>query len=672
MTKRLYLLLLLSLSPIALSGATTPEARDLGIPIKGVSWVRLHAGQTTQGEPSLLATMSQTNGGLFVIDIDTETGHCTQFAVQDQKNSTFSTASFRSLLSGILYIGSAWDGNLHQFDPSCPDRGIEDLGVISDSVSFPTGITESLDGTIWIGAYGGARLIKLDPKTKTFTRFGRMDEEEEYLYPLAGDDGSLAALVKVVRPHLVAIDPETGVHREIGPSISDTLDKTQFLRFFKGTDRRLYLDSNDGKYHIEGMLLVPVKHLPEPLAGIHSTGEHRYQNPLTMPGGWQAHLMDDGGGKGSGAPRRVLLANVNPLIASRVLHLDWIGGGSNIHVIELGPDGMLYGSSYLPNLMYRSSLDGSTIEHIGQHTFAAGQAYSVASLDDKVYLASYPQARISVFDPSLPVSFGTHESDNPCDLGRLDEVAYRPNAMIASPDGKLWIGSGPDYGLKGGTLAWYDPKLETKASHRAIVPDMSPSSLLWLPETEKLLVGLSIEAGTGARIEKFDGAFALWNPKFDSLEWSGDFGIEGLADVTSLAHAGNGLVYALIGRGDHVISAGAPEIRPRLALIDPNSRKLITSAWLPEGYGPLSWHGSYSLRVGPDGSVYGATDYCIFRIVPGTCDVERIWQMDKPEPRSGAWRSSLSPNSIDIVGPIVNNEFTFATGWRLRSISLPE
>ena len=367
-----------------------------------------------------------------------------------------------------------------------------------------------------------------------------------------------------------------------------------------------------------------------------------------------------------------MLANVNPLIASRVLHLDWVGGGSNIHVIELGPDGMLYGSSYLPNLMYRSSLDGSTIEHIGQHTFAAGQAYSVASLDDKVYLASYPEARISVFDPSLPISFGTHYGANPRDLGRLDEVGYRPNAMIASPDGKLWIGSGPDYGLKGGTLAWYDPKLETKASHRAIVPDMSPSSLLSLPESGKLLVGLSIEAGTGARIETFDGAFALWNPTSDSLEWSGNFGIEGLADVTSLAPAGNGLVYALIGRGDHVISAGAPEVRPRIALIDPNNRKLIASAWLPEDYGPLSWHGSYSLRVGPGGSVYGATGYCIFRIFPGTCNVERIWQMDKPEPRSGAWRTSLSPNSIDIVGPIVNNEFTFATGWRLRSITFPE
>jgi streptogramin lyase len=646
--------------------------RDLGIPVKGVSWVRLHAGQTAEGKPSLLATMSQNNGGLFVIDIDVETGHCTQFSVENQEGSTFSTASFRSLLTGILYVGSAWDGNLHRFDPSHPEKGIEDLGKIADDIIFPTGITETPDGIIWIGGCNGARLTQFDPKTETFTAFGRMSGQEEYLYPLGGDDGSLAALVRVVRPHLIAIDPETGDFREVGPAITDTLDKTQYLRFFKGIDRLLYLDSYCGQFRVEGMLLTPVVHLPEPLAGIHAAGEHRYQAPLTMPGGWQAQFIDDCGGLGSGVPRKVLLSNTDPLVSSRLLHLDWKGGGSNLFSIQLGPDGMLYGSSYLPNQLYRASLDGSVIENLGQHTFASGQAYSIENLDDKVYLASYPQSRLSVYDPKLPIFFGNEEGDNPRDLGRMDEVGYRPNAMIASPDGKLWIGSGPDYGLRGGILAWYDPKTKEKASYRSIVPDTSPSSLLWLPESERLLVGLSIEAGTGTAIEKFDGSFAVWDPKEDRLEWSGDFGIEDLADVTSLAPVGNGLVYALIGRGDSVVMAGAPEIRPRIALIDPNRRELVALDWLPEGFGPLAWHGRNSLRIGPGGSIYGATGYCIFRIKPGTCEVERKWQLDEPELRKGAWHTALSLNVIDTVGPIVGNEFYFATGWRLRSVTLPE
>ena len=109
-----------------------------------------------------------------------------------------------------------------------------------------------------------------------------------------------------------------------------------------------------------------------------------------------------------------------------------------------------------------------------------------------------------------------------------------------------------------------------------------------------------------------------------------------------------------------------------MCIRDRKSRTLVSSAWLPDEFGPLSWHGSYSLRTGPGGIVYGATGYCIFRIEPGTCQVERIWQRDQPEMRSGAWHTALSPNAIDIVGPIVGNEFYFATGWLLRSITLPE
>jgi hypothetical protein len=163
----------------------------------------------------------------------------------------------------------------------------------------------------------------------------------------------------------------------------------------------------------------------------------------------------------------------------------------------------------------------------------------------------------------------------------------------------------------------------------------------------------------------------LWDPETDELAWWGDLGVEDMADVTSMAPAGDGLVYALIGRGDHLLTAGAPPIRPRLALIDPAKRELVAIDWLPEALGALSWHGHHSLRVAPNGQVYGATAYAIFRIVPGTCEVERIWQVDEPEPRLAVWMTSLSPNSIDIVGPIVGNQMFFSTGWRLRSITLP-
>ena len=671
--------------------------RDLGIPVKGVSWARLHPGKTADGRASLLASMSQNNGGLFVIDIDLETGRCRQFAVHDPVNSTFSAASFRSLLSGILYIVSGWDGHLHRFDANHPDRGLEDLGRIYPAAGdiAPIGINEGPDGVLWIGTYPGATLTSYDPATRKFTCFGKKDDTDNYLYPLAGDDGSLAGIEKFGRPHLLLFDPKTGEHREAGPSVSDPTDKAQFLKFFKGTDGRLYLDSHAGKFRVDQLNLSPVDELPAPLPGIHATYKHAYQAPAEMPGGWTAQFLDDGI-NGVGVPRHVLLTNRDPLVPSRQLHLDWVGGGSNLHIIDVGPDGHLYGSSYMPNRLWRAKVDSPAaglpkeglrpvnaseplppdsahLEDLGEHTFAGGEVYSMACLDGKLYLGSYPEARLSVFDPVKPLHFGTGPNDNPRDLGRLDHIGFRPNAMVVTPDGRLWMGASPDYGLYGGTLAWFNPQTSEKKSHRTVVPETTPDSMLWLPELKQILIGLSIEPGTGMPVNRLQGAFALRDPAKDVLAWSGDLGLDDLADVTSLAPAGRGLVYALIGRGDHILTAGAPEIRPRLALIDPAKRAVVASAWLPEDYGPLSWHGLFSLRVGPGGVVYGATGYCVFRIRPGTCDVERVWQGDAPQKRPGTvWLTASSPNVIDVVGPIVGRQFYFATGWRLRVLNLPE
>ena len=648
-----------------------PVARDLGIPVRGVSWARLHPGRTADGRASLLASMSQNHGGLFVIDIDLATGRCRQHAVHDQVNSTFSAASYRSLLTGILYIASGWDAHLHRFDANHPERGLEDLGKYDPEATAPNGLGETPDGRIWIGTYPHARLTAFDPATGKFANFGALDATDNYLYPLGGDDGSLAAIVKFIRPHLVVIDPRTGEHREAGPAVTEVTDKAQFLKFYKGTDRRLYLDSHAGRFRVDGMNLTPVDELPAPLPGIHATYKHAYQAPAEMPGGWTAHLLDEYP-NGTGTPRSVLLANSNPLIPSRTLTLDWVGGGSNLHLIQPGPDGDLYGSSYMPNHLFRASPDGQRIEDLGTHTFAMGEAYSLALLDGKIYLGSYPEARLSVYDPARPRHFGTGPGDNPRDLGRLDAIGFRPNALISTPDGRLWMGASPDYGLTGGTLAWYDPRTGAKKSHRAIVPATTPASLLYLPELKQVLVGLSIEAGTGVPITRLDGAFALWDPAKDELVWAGDLGLADLADVTTLLPAGHGLVYALIGRGDHILTAGPPEVRPRLALIEPARRAVVAESYLPADFGPLSWHGLFCLRAGPDGAIYGATGYCLFRIRPGTCEVERIWQKVYQEKRDTlVWLNSAHADQIDVVGPIVGREFYFATGWRLRSITLP-
>lgn len=650
----------------------TPPVRDLGIPVKAVSWTRLHPGATADGRASLLTTMSQNNGGFFVADIDLETGHCTQYFSADPKRSTFSPATYRSLRDGMLYICSAWDGHLHRFDANHPERGIEDLGRVDDGATFGNGITETPDGLIWIGAYPGASLTSFNPATGEFKKFGRIVTDDKYLYPVAGADGTLAAYIKSNRLRVLLIDPQSGKSVEVGPPITDATDPKQFLKLYRGTDDLLYLESHTGLLRLNGMAAITVESAPPPRPGIAATYQHNYQAPLEMPGGWTAEFTDSGI-NGTGTPRHLRLTNRDPSVAPRELLLDWVGSGNNLHVIGLGPDGDLYGSSYLPNRLFHAKRDGRVVEDLGMHTTAGGQAYSMAVLDGKLYLASYPGSQISVYDPTKPLNFGTESDANPRDLGRLDHVSYRPNALIATPDGKLWMGSAPDYGLHGGTLVWYDPKTGESRSHRDLISDMSPAALLYLPELKKILIGMSIEVGTGATVGREHGAFALWDPATDELGWTSDLGLKDLADPVAFAPAGHGLVYALVGRGDQILSAGAKPIRPRLVLFDPAKREVVAESWLPEDYGPIPWHGHFALQVGPAGIVYGATGYCFFRIKPGTCEVERVWQGGPPPPPRDdpVWLTHSTPDAIDVVGPIVGREWFFATGWRLRVLTLP-
>ena len=652
--RRLSLLVFLMITS---SLTSAPELHEIGIPVKGVNWVRLHPGRTADGRPSLLGSMGQNNGGLFVFEVDLATGHCRQFNAQ-AKDADYPISSMRSLRTGILYLGSSWDGHLHRFDPAHPERGVEDLGDIDPgSATFPTGIQEAPDGGIWIGAYPAACLTRFDPVTGEFKRYGRLDETDKYLYPLCGDDGTIAAQTKTTRYHLIVFDPKTGAHRPVGPVLDDPNNPERRFLFFKGTDGLLYLDSDMGRFRLQGMTATPVDTVPDQMPGIHATYKHGYQADLTMPGGWRAAFTEDGG-----APRKLDLTNADPSIPTRHLTLDWVGGGTELFMIGLGPDHRVYGSSILPEHLFRCEWDGSGLVNLGQCSLSLGEAYSMAAYGDGlIALASYPAARISLYDPKLPYRFGLGPGSNPLDIGPLDpkEIAYRPHAMAVTPDGKIWIGAAPNYGTRGGPLGWYDPKTGQRGLHREVQPDTSPNCLLWLPELKQLLVGLGTEPGSGVAVQRPAGAFALWDPARDQLVQAGDFGLKDLADVCSLVPAGHdGLVYALSCRPAYLVKDYSAQPAPTtVALLDPARRRIVASAVVPAAFGLTPKFSVDSLRRAGDGTCYLVLTSGVYRVNPKTCEVSLAWQIPDGE--------------IDVTGPLVGHRLFFGTRWKLRYIDLP-
>ena len=660
------LLAILGVFGVAVAGAAEPMVRDLGVPVKSVSWVRQHPGRGPDGEASLLVSMGQNNGGLFVLDVDLATGHCRQFNAPE-KAAQYPTASFRSPRTGALYVATAYDGHLLRYDPAHPERRLEDLGAIDGAhATFPTGIDEAPDGGIWIGAYPDSTLTRFDPASGEFTHFGSLDDTDHYLYPLCGADGTIAALTKVVHPHLVVFDAKTGAHRAAGP-LTNPEDKSQRIEFFKGLDGLLYLDLHTGKFRVRGLALEPVPYLPARMPGIDATYKHGYQEVLPMPGGLIAGWAD--GEDGAGMFKKLLLTSTHPTVAPRTLDLDWRGSGSNIFMIHRGPDGLIYGSSFLPEHMFRCAPDGSGMIDLGRCSAALGEAYTMGNFSDgTMAIASYVDSLISFYDPRRPYHYATTADGNPRDMGRLDDVGLRPIAMTIVPALKgsggrtvperMWIGSQPYYGTWGGTLAWLDPKTGAKASHRNLLPDCAPFSMLWLPEMQQLLVGITAEGGTGTSPKARNGAFVLWDPISDRPLYAGDFGIKNISDVVALTPAGDGRVYTLLGHTRYTAKIlGAAAGPMRLALVDPAARKVIAGAPLSPDLGEMPDQCQFCLFRGPDG-VYGMTEHALYRVKPGTCETEIVWRAPPGD-------------ELDIPGPWIGRTFLFATGWRLRALTLP-
>ena len=621
-------------------------AQPIGIPVRETNWPRLHAWTAPDGTRSLLATLGQNHGGLFVVDIDLESGHCRQFGT-GLSGADYPTAAWRSPRDGVLYVGSAYTGHLHRYDHR-GKAGLEDLGPIdAGTARFPTGIAEAPDGSIYIGAWQKACLTRFEPSTGRFTRFGSLDPVDHYLYPCIGDDGTAVALVAVCRLHLVAFDLATGETNEIGPNeIALPAGPGPHPQpLFRGIDGLVYFTDGDAHFRIQGTRLLPVASPPPR----HHVAVRAAGTVVRFDDGTVAELHN----RPTATNRRLVLQPPEGNGAARELELDWVGGGTDLYRLHAGPDGCIYGSSLLPEHLFRYDPRTDQLQNLGQCSVSLGEAYSFVNFGRTFYLASYPAARLSVFDPHEPVHFGTEPGSNPRDLGRPDDNSLRPYALALGPDESVWMGSAPDYGKTGGTLVSFQPGSGTFTSHGNLVPGCCPVSLCWLDSIRLLLVGWSIEPGTGAKPVARNGAFTFVDPVDARRVEVTDFGLAGLPDVNSLCLGIDGLVYGILSRRQFDGESPESVIAPDLFVLDPRERRILARRALPERFGRDL---ANCLFADEKGGLWGMTANCVFSIASGTGEVRPVW--------------SSETEKITACGAVVGGRAFFATGPDLRSVDL--
>jgi outer membrane protein assembly factor BamB len=615
MMNRLSLLFapLLVLSLLTPVPAQADGFRNLGVPVRDAICWRVFAGPGKDGSrDTLYLSYGQFNASLFLYAVNPNTGEGRQY--NGPLSSEMGSWGFTLDHDNRIYLGTYYNAHLLRFDPKTETW--EDLGrPCGESESFICGLTTSPDGKIWGGTYPSARLFCYDPKTGLTRDFGRMDPDQFYCYPTAGDDGTIYCTILFAKKDLVRFDPRTETTVSLLPSQER---KPGRITLSKGTDGKMYakfLDTNRW-FRID----------PEDKLGEIPESE------IPLP----KDVLPDG--------RQFLLANnrtlriTNPSTREeKEIDLRYEAAGSYIFVVGSGPDGRIYGSSMLPLHLFSYQPAEGALNQLSRLPLSGGEIYSMGSFGGKLYFCTYPGAKLWVYDPKKTFQPGQGEDANPRDLGPVGGQQDRPRAMIAGPYGKVVIGSYPDYGQMGGAISVYVPGTAEKRVYRHVVENQSIASLVDVPSFGLIAAGSSVRGGNGTRATEKEAKLILWDPGEEKKIFE-VIPVPEAKTILSLVSTRAGRVYGVTDTG-------------RIFAFDVEKREIRKVFDL--GFkDPLE----ISLQLGPGERIYGLAEEAIFAIDPLT---DQISLLAKP------------PTPIDSGMTIVSGKIYYGAGANLWEYEIP-
>jgi len=561
--------------------------KDLGVPVREpIIWGAFAGPGKTGALDTIYLSFSQYNAPLFLLAVNPDTGQMRQF--NGPLSSEWGSWGFTVDHENRIYLGSYYNAHLLRFDPRTEKW--EDLGrPAGGKESFICAVTTAPDGKIWGGTFPSAKLFSYDPKTGVSEDFGRMDPDQFYCYPTAGEDGLIYCAIQFEKMDIVVFDPEKKTRTSL---ILGERRKPGRVTLVRGKDGRIYskLPISDQWFLVEeGKRLVEVPPSGVPLV------------PKALPDGRVFSFVDNN-----------LLRIENPATKERKeISLKYEAVGAYIYVVGTGPDGKIYGSTMLPLQLFVYDPQNHSLANLGKASVANGEVYSLGSLDGKLYLCSYPEARLSVYDPGKPIRFGDDEDANPRDLGPMGGDLYRPRTMITGPHGKVLIGGYPDYGLLGGAIAVYDPMKNEKRVYRHIIRNQSIASLAYIEKFDLIAGGSSIRGGTGTHAVEKEAKLMLWDPKEEKKIFE-IVPVPGAKTILSLAVTVEGLLYGITDNEKvFVFEPEKKEIRKIFDLGFKSPREI-------------------SLQLGPDLRLYGLAKEAIFFIDPRNDQVSLVKEPSVP------------------------------------------
>lgn len=370
---------------------------------------------------------------------------------------------------GNLYLASCPGGKVIRFN--IEDESIEDLGQVAPGVSYVRSISY-LNGYLYCGVKGDSLLgfYKINAANPSEKYKIQVPEDKEY-YP---DGLQWIYTSKAVGDKIIIHCKANGICPLL---IYDTINETFVDTGYKGNFPGLYVSpERDGKcYFINKGKLMEIN-VANGKVKESDFPECASNNSLSI------NFIRD---TETGREFLAVLNNEN----TSVEYLDLIAGTRKmqklklekakyyIQTLELGDyingDNGIYISGYCGNRAVRYDIDTGNITDL-----VLEQAEGMIGYKGKQYFGTYPGNILHVYDFKS-------DSNIPTRIGAMSEKQDRPFAICAG-DGNIFMGTVPEYGLRGGDLIIYNVEGETI---RVVKSPVAEQSIISLCYSDGLLYG---------------------------------------------------------------------------------------------------------------------------------------------------------------------------------------